>query len=70
MKKIFSLIIVLSVLVTFVSACNSCTHTEEGMWIADADEHWKLCSECDEKLMSGKHRINDILRCDVCNSEI
>ena len=40
------------------------------MWIADADEHWKLCSECDEKLMSGKHRINDILRCDVCNSEI
>lgn len=70
MKKLFSIIIACVMLLIVMTACSSHSHTETGNWIADATGHWKQCKDCDEKIQSGNHTLNDESRCTVCNSEV
>ncbi len=46
------------------------THTPEGEWLADAQEHWKRCSQCEERTEVRKHTLDELSKCTVCNSEV
>lgn len=70
MKKLFAIVTACAMLVAVMTACASHSHTEAGSWTADAASHWKLCTECDEKLQAGEHTLDDGSVCTVCGSEV
>lgn len=41
------------------------THKGSGEWLADKDNHWKLCADDDEKTDLGEH-VMDNTTCSVC----
>lgn len=53
---------------TMLTACGH-THTAAEGWKSDSENHWHICSECEEIFDSTSHTLeNDV--CTVCGSEI
>ena len=51
-----------------LTACGGHTHSAEGNWVSNLENHWKFC-ECGEQVEAAAHTLdNDV--CTVCGSEI
>jgi len=68
MKKAYYCISLL--LAAALTACSAGghTHTSDGSWLSDAENHWQLCS-CEEIFNEAAHTLDGTL-CTVCGSDI
>ena len=67
-RKNFLAYSICALMLTMLTACGH-THTAEGGWKSDLENHWHTCGECEETFDSAAHTLeNDA--CTVCGSEI
>ena len=67
-RKNFLAYSICALMLTMLTACGH-THTAEGGWKSDLENHWHICGECEEIFDSAAHTLeNDA--CTVCGSEI
>ena len=67
-RKKFRGYLICALTLTMLTACGH-THTAEGGWESNLENHWHTCGECEETFDSAAHTLeNDV--CTVCGSEI